>query len=332
MDNFYYDANKTLSYNCLFNYVIGGRGIGKTFGWTEKVTKEFLKNKSEFVYVRRYATEFAEIGNFFQPIKFHFPNTKFDVKGNHFLIDDEIAGYAIPLSTSRQLKSNAYPNVKYIIFDEFIIEKGKIPYLKSEVKIFLDLYETIARTRENIIAVFLSNALSIINPYFIYFNISPAPNTEFTRYNKKDMLIQVTQSQNFMQFKKQTRFGKIIKNCDYAKSSIDNQFVLDNYDFIGHKTNSAHYAFTFIYSAITYGVWIDAHKGLYYVSMDIDNYCPLVFCFTMQDHKPNAMLINRISQSRQLKNFFLQFKLGNVIFETLKIKSACYQILGLTYN
>ena len=29
----YYDYNKVLSYNAFFNFIIGERGVGKTYGW-----------------------------------------------------------------------------------------------------------------------------------------------------------------------------------------------------------------------------------------------------------------------------------------------------------
>lgn len=53
------------------------------------------------------------------------------------------------LSTAQDLKSSNFSKVKYIIFDEFIIEEGqKKYYLNNEVFIFLNLIETIARLRD----------------------------------------------------------------------------------------------------------------------------------------------------------------------------------------
>lgn len=39
----YYDINNTLSYNALFNIVLGGRGIGKSYQWKIKAVRDFLK-------------------------------------------------------------------------------------------------------------------------------------------------------------------------------------------------------------------------------------------------------------------------------------------------
>ena len=82
------------------------------------------------------------------------------------LIDKEPFIYFVALSTSRQLKSNNYPTVNKIVYDEFIIDKGRITYIKNEPEVFLDLFETVARLRDNVRAVFLANSVTVVNPYF----------------------------------------------------------------------------------------------------------------------------------------------------------------------
>ena len=39
----YYSYNRILSYNAFLNFLIGERGVGKTYGAIKFVTKEFLK-------------------------------------------------------------------------------------------------------------------------------------------------------------------------------------------------------------------------------------------------------------------------------------------------
>ena len=39
----YYDINKTLSYNTLFNFVVGPRGAGKTYAAKKRAISNFLK-------------------------------------------------------------------------------------------------------------------------------------------------------------------------------------------------------------------------------------------------------------------------------------------------
>ena len=52
----YYDYNKLYSYNALFNFIIGERGVGKTYGIMKKAVKDFIKTMNDKV-------EYDESGN-----------------------------------------------------------------------------------------------------------------------------------------------------------------------------------------------------------------------------------------------------------------------------
>ena len=148
------DFNKIFSFNALINMIITERGIGKTYGASKSVVSDFLKNKNEFAYIRRYKSELKKaVPNFFQAINKNneFPSHNLSSKGNSFYCDNQEFGYAMTLSTAQDLKSSNFSKVRTIIFDEFIIEEGqKKFYLNNEVFVFLNLIETIARMRENI--------------------------------------------------------------------------------------------------------------------------------------------------------------------------------------
>lgn len=84
----------------------------------------------------------------------NFQELIYQLKEINFIVTEKFVGYAMTLSTAQDLKSSNFSNVKYIIFDEFIIEEGqKKTYLKNEVFVFLNLIETIARLRD--VRVFL---------------------------------------------------------------------------------------------------------------------------------------------------------------------------------
>ena len=46
----YYDINKTLSYNTLFNFVVGPRGAGKTYAAKKRDIINFHKMGQQFDY------------------------------------------------------------------------------------------------------------------------------------------------------------------------------------------------------------------------------------------------------------------------------------------
>lgn len=56
----YYDYNKILSYNAMLNFLIGERGVGKTYGASKFVVNQFIKKHEQFAYIRRYKPELSE--------------------------------------------------------------------------------------------------------------------------------------------------------------------------------------------------------------------------------------------------------------------------------
>ena len=108
---FYYTLQRVLSFNSLINIIIGERGVGKSYTCKKHVINRFIKKNEQFVYLRRYKTELkSSVPKFFDDIiaNNEFPEAKFKVKNNLFYIDDNIAGYALPLSTANILKSTSF--------------------------------------------------------------------------------------------------------------------------------------------------------------------------------------------------------------------------------
>lgn len=328
----YWDIYKTLTYNALFNLVIGNRGSGKTFGATCYVIKRFLKTGAQFVYVRRYKEELKKIGKFFNAIISEnvFPGHTFEVKGFEFFIDGKCAGTAMPLSTAKINKSTAYPLVETIIFDEFIIEKGVYHYLPNEVESLLDLYETIARTRD-VRLFMLSNAVTMTNPYCLYWNLQ-IPRGKNNICKKGEILLELVQNENFITMKKETRFGKLISGTNYGDYNIENKFLLDNDTFIAKKGEKASYQFTLIYKSMEFGIYSDISEGRYIVSENVDPYCRLRYAITKEDHSPNTMLIKQLNKAIFVKSFLDNYTMGNVYFESIKIKNVLYEVIKLIFT
>ena len=43
--NIFYNGNRTLTHNCLFNFIVGSRGAGKTFWFKKWAIEDFIKNE-----------------------------------------------------------------------------------------------------------------------------------------------------------------------------------------------------------------------------------------------------------------------------------------------
>ena len=53
----YYSFDDILSRNGVFNFIIGGRGIGKTYGAKKIAIDTYLETGKQFIYLRRYKSE-----------------------------------------------------------------------------------------------------------------------------------------------------------------------------------------------------------------------------------------------------------------------------------
>lgn len=325
-DSIFWDISRPLSYNALLNFIVGNRGGGKTFGCKKFVIKDFIKTGAEFVYLRRYKPELRKAKKFFDDIITTFPENKLEVKGREMFIDDQVAGYAMPLSTAKIEKSVSFPKVKTIIFDEFIIDKGTYHYLPDEVTTFLEFYETIARMRDDVKVFFLSNALTMINPYFLYFDIH-LPYNGKTIYCKNDILIELVQKEKFIEQKKNTRFGKLISGTPYGDYAIENKFLRDSSTFIAKKTGNCQFMFTLVFQGQTFGVWRSFDAGALWVSYDYEHNSPRRYALTKEDHTDNTLLIAALKNTPIFQAFKTAFERGYLFFENQKIKAACYEIM-----
>lgn len=325
----YYNLNKVLSYNAFLNFLIGERGVGKTYSTTKFFINQFKKKGYQFAYIRRYKTELKKaIPKFFDSMikNDEFPEDNLYHKGETFYCNDQVIGYAMTLTTAQNLKGDNFPNVKYIMFDEFIIENGQHHYLQDEVMNFLGLIETIARTRD--INIFmLGNAVNIVNPYFLFFNISLPYNNDIVTYKEGLILVQYMKNQEYRDFKKKTKFGKLVAGTTYEAYAIDNVFQNDNKEFIEKKTGSSKCSFSIKYKNNIYGIWLDYAEGKLFVSNSY-NSNGIIFACTKNDLTPNTMLLSIAKNYNSWKVFIKNYKLGNVYYETLKIKLAVEDILS----
>ena len=326
----WYDKAQLLSHNKIMNMVLSNRGGGKTFHFTRWGIDDFKKTGAQCVWVRRYQTEIDEMllnGKFFDAVRPYYPNDELKIEGNIGFVNGEAAFYFIALSTSRQLKSNNYPLVNKIVFDEFIIDKGRITYLKAEVEVFLDLYETVARMRDNVRAVLLANSITVVNPYFLFWNIKPNPKKRFTTQGQ--VCVELFTDADFIEQKKKTRFGQLVSGTRYGDYAIENQWLLDNDTFIAPKTPTADFLLGMKYNGVVYGFWIDYKEGLIYVNKQYDPYSYRLFCLTKDDHEANLLLIKTLNDSRRVKQIVFAFQNGLLRFQDMQVKNQFYEFIGL---
>lgn len=333
----FYNPAGLLSQRCIFNFIIGNRGGGKTYGWQKRCIKRFLKKGKQFMWCRRYQTEIDtlisndEENNFFSAIRAEFPDHTFEISKDRLLIDGDVCGYLVALSTSAKLKSVPYPNVETIVLDEFIIDKGRVTYLKNEAQVFLELFETVARMRDDVIAVFIGNAISIVNPYFTFFKMVPILGQRFTKDMKKSVCIEFYFNEDFIAQKESTRFGQAIRDTDYGAYNMRNKFLRDTDAFIMPRPASADFkCYQFIIDGQKYSMWKDKKAQNYYIDKNFEknfgHYRTMVLNPNdMEDNDESMILFKKthVLYSKMQK----MIEIGNLFFDSQDTKQVFYTLL-----
>lgn len=181
----YYSTKKIDSKNATYNLIIGERSNGKTFALLLKALKAYLKNKSQVGYVRRWKEDITgrRAARLFSGInesnevekltkgefkgvhywagKFYLCN--YDDNGKTIYSDLDIIGFTFSLSDGEHDKSTSFPNVRMVIFDEFLTNRL---YLNDEFVLFMNTISTIVRKREDCKIYMLGNTVNKFSPYF----------------------------------------------------------------------------------------------------------------------------------------------------------------------
>lgn len=181
----YLDVGSILKLGYPFNFVIGGRGTGKSYGALKAAADYYRGSGSPFLYMRRTKAQADMISNDifnpFRPINLDHDwniHTGKIMKGVSGFYDGEKESYCgviAALSTFSNFRGFDASDVDLCIFDEFIKNKGERS-IKDEGFALKNVYETINRNRElqgrkPLQMICLSNSNAIDNDIFIDFEI-----------------------------------------------------------------------------------------------------------------------------------------------------------------
>lgn len=194
LPNGYIDFEAIENIGMPFNFIIGARGTGKTYG----CIKRQIEQQRMFLYLRRSQAQLQLLNspdfNPFLPVAQDM-GLGYEMKkviapvGGVWLVDpnnedDEGAqiAYTAPLSTFGNLRGFNGRAIKTILYDEIIKEENERG-LKNEAYAFFNAYETINRNRELVTpehpdpeppvqCYFLCNSESLATDMFAGFGIS----------------------------------------------------------------------------------------------------------------------------------------------------------------
>ena len=268
-----WNRSKILSYNKLFNFVIGARSIGKTYDCKKWAIDDWIRKGKKTAWVMRYKTEIDSISTnskFFEDILGAYKNYEFKIEGGVGYTREVVPGAdpkGIPWESfisfkalsETALKAISDPEVNKMIFDEFIPLPG-IRYLNNEVEKFLEYYFTISRDRD-IRCIFLGNNVTTVSPYFTYFNVHPPKEGEIATFD--EIAIENCKNEAFTQAMNNTRFGKLVKGTHYADYAIDNKSLVDLDTFVTDRPKQSKCVVRIDSQMGTMYLWMARPKSLF---------------------------------------------------------------------
>lgn len=316
----WYDLSKILSYNKLFNYIVGEKGVGKTYAMQKYVLKRAIEKGESFLWLRRYRTELDTKVSFFNKLwedkllKGH--DLKVTSKGE-VKIDGFFAGKIAPLSKSNSLKGfGEFDKCTTIVFDEFIITNKMQRYISNEVTLFLDVYESVCRFNEGR-AFFLGNSAQFVNPYFNYFGIYPDPNEIFV--TKGDHVIEWCFNEEYRAKKKESRFGRLVEGTAYEQFAIMNDSLQDEDTFVEKRNVRADCIFGYVWKGRQWWVWVNYNAGRMWIE-DTGASCHF-YALTLEDHTLNTLMVAKMNRNVHFKMLKEAFLAGAVRFKSRVAKN-----------
>ena len=232
-----------------FNFVIGGRGTGKTFG----ALYELHERGTKFMFMRRTQGQAEIVANpEFHPYKALNAEMGLNVtakrmskfNGGFYEQTQNSEGELVPmgapfaytcaLSTISNIRGISMSEIEVLLFDEFIPERHERP-IKNEGFALMNAYETINRNRETqgrppLQLLALTNSNDLAPDIFVQLQLV----TVIDRMKRKGKTVYQDQDRGvcvvllddspISQAKKDTALYRLTAGTEFSSMSLDNDF------------------------------------------------------------------------------------------------------------
>ena len=350
----YYDGTKLLNmldlngekpeiYMCTTN-----RTGGKTTYFNRYAVNRHIKDGKKFCLIYRYNYELDGVSEkFFKDIQGLFFNDysmRDERKANgvyHELFigkykdvdgksGGKSCGYAVSLNNADAIKkySHLLADVDFMIFDEFQSESNH--YCSNEIQKLISIHTSIARGKgEQVRYVpiyMLSNAVSIINPYYTELGVSDRLRAD-TKFLRGDgWVLESGFIESACEAQKESGFNRAFAKNNYVQYAAENVYLNDSMAFIEKPVGRSKYLCTLKYMGREYGVREFVEQGVVYVDDKPDTTFTMKIAITTEDHNVNYVMLKR-------NEFFISslryyFEHGCFRFKNLQCKSVLLKAIS----
>ena len=351
----WYNPQKMLSYNQYLNFVIGGRGIGKTFAIKKYLLKRFIEKGHQFIYLRRNKSELDRIDKdkFFttellrqvfddfeiiasDASKIHtrieFKASNLDKEVNTLvlsttkvILNGKIVCYLKSLSTWVDLKGSEYDEVMNIMYDEVLIDPdSKKRYLDNEVEALLNFIFSVFRRRAGCHAYLLSNAGNFNNPYFAFLKFYEDKGKRFYHLKEFATLVEFPPNSAFeSEEEKQSGFFKLLSQSKIYDSVVNNEFQIKNDKNIAKVKGTKQRLYSF-YTNGTFltGYYID---NMVYIAKGFDRNLS-AYCLHTEEVEDGFIYLNKNGQlGKNLKRLYLN---NMFLYEDIEAKNKFMEVVN----
>lgn len=344
--NLFYNCNGVLGFKwAKFIFTVSMRSNGKSFDWKCYVIHRWLNHDEKTVWLRREKVEISKefLMDWWGDIKYKWEDkvnfvyqmTPLGAIGmfekevendeGEIVTIKEVFIYFVSLKSTTKRKSGGDKQVRWIVFDEFILNPflSGCSYLKGEGKLFNDLYDTYGRARSEIVdgktvmidpdvkCIFLGNTLSIANPMFTYYGIGWGLDSKrrFHQFKDKHILVEFWTKKEFIDFRKSTTLGQNVEGTEYGRYATEGEFLCDNQHIIGKKSSDAKHQFNVLSRGVTFGVWFDFKEQMFYISRKLVKN-KIVYAVEKEEHNHETVYLSIDKGNRTMKEIFKAFCFG----------------------
>lgn len=190
----FYSNKKDRSMVVKNNWLIGGRGFGKTYSTKLDILRDFQAHSNTFFWSR---TTDRQLSNILDPVQFfgrirpdHLRSLeieKYDIRNQVCYINNKRAGYLLSVSTFYNNKGADYDCTNGV-WDEFIKADGERPVNKKFDK-FMDLCQSVLRDNKRARVVGLSNSTNQYDEVLHHYNWDKSHGFGIYLYRDQNALI-----------------------------------------------------------------------------------------------------------------------------------------------